>query len=34
LRGAAARYVVASSKHTDDIGTRNTRIEILTTVLT
>ena len=34
LRGEAARYVVASSKHTDDIGTRNTRIEILTAVLT
>ena len=34
LRGDAARYVVASSKHTDDIGPRTTRIEILTKVLT
>jgi hypothetical protein len=33
LKGAAARYVVAASKHTDDLEPRKTRIEILQSLL-
>lgn len=29
LQGYAAAYVIAASKHTDDIGPRNTRIEVI-----
>ncbi len=31
-RGAAAQYLIAASKHTDDLRPRNTRIEILTSL--
>lgn len=33
LAGEAARYVLASSKHADDLGPRNARIEILESLL-
>ena len=33
LKGAAAQYVVAASRQTDNIGPRNTRIEILSNLL-
>jgi hypothetical protein len=33
LRGTAARYVIAASKHTDDLDPRRTRIEILGSLL-
>lgn len=33
LRGNAATYVLAASKHTDDLGPRSTRIEILESIL-
>jgi len=32
-KGEPARYVLAASKHTDDLGPRNTRIDILESVL-
>jgi hypothetical protein len=33
LKGSAARYVIAASKHTDDLEPRRTRIEILGSLL-
>jgi len=33
LKGPPARYVIAASKHADDLGPRNTRIEILSSLL-
>jgi len=33
LRGEAARYVLAASKHTDDLGPRTTRAEILQSLI-
>ena len=32
-RGDAARYIVAASRQTDNIGPRNTRIEIMSTLV-